>query len=59
MAAPEKLFDKLRSYTGHKNKEFSLKSLEVLVTVIDLFVKYMLADGKRYSKLFDLVKKKI
>ena len=49
----------MRSYTTHRNKDFSLKSLEVLIILTELLVKYMLRDKEKYKYLFTVIINKI
>jgi hypothetical protein len=59
MESPYKLYDNLRIYTSHKNKEFSIKSLEVLISLMGLFVRMILIDKKKYRNLFNHIRDKI
>ena len=45
-------------YTTHRDKDFSLKSLELLIILTKLLVKYMLRD-KEYTYLFTVIINKI
>ena len=59
MANPEKLFDNLRTYTGHNNKDFNLKSLEVLIRLVQMLVHVIQENKPKYRKLFIHIRDRI
>ena len=56
---PEALFNNLRDYTTHKNRDFSLKSLEVMISLTEMFVKEMLKKPEKHQKLFSFINDKV